>query len=45
MGGAGQFLALVLILSLPFYAFRMTGAALPFADALPISALMGSVSV
>jgi uncharacterized protein len=40
---AGQFFALVLILSPPFYALGMTGAALPFAEALPISALMAMV--
>jgi membrane protease YdiL (CAAX protease family) len=42
-GMAGRFFALVLILSLPFYALGLTGAALPFAPALPISALMACV--
>ncbi len=39
------FFALVLILSLPFYALGMTGAALPFAPALPISAMMAVVPI
>lgn len=37
--GAWRFFGLVLILSLPFYALGLTGAALPFASALPLSAL------
>ena len=39
----GWFFGLVLILSLPFYALGATGTALPFASALPISALMAVV--
>jgi uncharacterized protein len=39
----GPFFWLVLILSLPFYALGMTGTALPFAPALPLSALMAMV--
>jgi len=39
----GWFFGLVLILSLPFYALGVTGTALPFAPALPISALMAVV--
>lgn len=42
-GTAGRFFGLVLILSLPFYALAVTGAALPFAPALPISALMACI--
>jgi uncharacterized protein len=42
---AGWFFGLVLILSLPFYALAFTGAALPFAPALPISALGAVVPV
>ena len=37
---AWLYFALVLILSLPFYALGTTGASLPFAPALPISAIM-----
>ena len=37
--GAWRFFGLVLVLSLPFYALGVTGAALPFASALPLSAL------
>jgi uncharacterized protein len=44
-GTAGWFFGLVLILSLPFYAIGATGAALPFAPALPISALMACVPI
>jgi membrane protease YdiL (CAAX protease family) len=40
---AGRFFGPVLILSVPFYALGLTGAALPFAPALPISALMACV--
>lgn len=40
---AGWFFGLVVILSLPFYLLGATGAALPFAQALPISALMACV--
>ena len=43
MGGAGRFFAPVVILSLPFYALGITEAPLPFAPALPISALMAIV--
>jgi uncharacterized protein len=39
----GRFFGLVLILSLPFYALGVAGHALPFAPALPISALMANV--
>jgi uncharacterized protein len=39
----GRFFGLVLILSLPFYALGIAGNALPFASALPISALMAIV--
>lgn len=39
----GRFFGLVLILSLPFYALGVAGHALPFAPALPISALMAIV--
>ena len=39
----GRFFGLVLILSLPFYALGVAGNALPFAPALPISALMAIV--
>ncbi len=39
------FFALVLLLSLPFYALGATGAALPFAPALPISAMMAVVPI
>lgn len=42
-GMAGRFFVLVLIVSLPFYALGLTGAALPFAPALPITALMACV--
>jgi uncharacterized protein len=41
--GAWQYFGLVLILSLPFYALGVTGSALPFASALPLSALMAIV--
>ncbi len=41
--GAVQFFWLVVILSLPFYALGISGAALPFARSLPISALMAVV--
>lgn len=41
--GAGRYFGLVLILSLPFYALGVTGAALPFASALPLSAMMAVV--
>ena len=37
------FLGVVLVLSLPFYALGITATALPFAPALPISALMACV--
>ena len=37
--GVWRFFGLVLVLSLPFYALGVTGAALPFASALPLSAL------
>lgn len=40
---AARFFGLVLILSLPFYALGVAGNALPFAPALPISALMAIV--
>ena len=40
---AAGFFGLMLILSLPFYALGATGAALPFASALPLSALMAVV--
>ncbi len=40
---AGRFFGLVLILSLPFYALGATEVTLPFAPALPISALMACV--
>ena len=40
---AGQFFGLVLVLSLPFYALGATGITLPFAPALPISAVMACV--
>ena len=40
---AGQYFGVVLILSLPFYTLGFTGATLPFAPALPISALMACV--
>lgn len=43
MSGSGKFFGLVLILSLPFYAIGATGLALPFAAALPLSALMAIV--
>jgi uncharacterized protein len=43
MGGARRFFSLVLILSLPFYALGLTSGALPFAPALPISAVMACV--
>jgi membrane protease YdiL (CAAX protease family) len=42
-GSAGRFFGLVLILSLPFYALGLMGVALPFAPALPLSALMACV--
>ena len=42
-GGPAPYFLLVLILSLPFYGLGLTGAALPFAPALPISALMACV--
>ena len=42
-GGVRQFFGLVLILSLPFYALGTMGQALPFAAALPLSALMAIV--
>ena len=42
-GLARRFFGLVLVLSLPFYALGLTGATLPFAAALPISALMACV--
>ena len=41
--GAGRYFGLVLILSLPFYALGVTGAALPFASTLPLSAMMAVV--
>lgn len=40
---AWRFFGLVLLLSLPFYALGGTGAALPLASALPLSALMAVV--
>lgn len=40
---AGWFFGLVAVLSLPLYLFGASGAALPFASALPISALMACV--
>lgn len=40
---AGRFFGLVLVLSLPCYALGVTRTALPFAPALPISALMACV--
>jgi uncharacterized protein len=40
---AGQFFGLVLILSVPFYALGVAGNSLPFAPALPLSALMAIV--
>ncbi len=43
VGTTGKFFCLVLFLSAPFYALGLTGAALPFAPALPISALMACV--
>jgi membrane protease YdiL (CAAX protease family) len=43
MRDAGWFFGLVLILSLPFYALGLTHTALPFAAALPLSALMAVV--
>ncbi len=42
-GGAGWYFGLVLIMSLPFYALGIAGNALPFAPALPLSALMAIV--
>jgi uncharacterized protein len=42
-GGVGRFFGLVLILSLPFYTLGGTGQALPFASAVPLSALMAIV--
>jgi hypothetical protein len=42
---AWQFFGLVLLLSLPFYALGALSAALPFAEALPLSALMAVVPV
>ena len=42
-GEAGRFFGLVLILSLPFYALGVAGNSLPFAPALPLSALMAIV--
>ena len=42
-GRPARFFGLVLILSLPFYMLGVTGAALPFAPALPISAVMACV--
>ena len=42
-GTVGQFFGLVLVLSLPFYALGITGYPLPFAPALPISAMMAMV--
>lgn len=44
-GAALRFFGLVLILSLPFYALGITGAVLPFAPTLPISALGACVPV
>ena len=38
-----RFFAIVLVLSLPFYALGATGGTLPFAPALPISAVMACV--
>jgi len=38
-GAVGQFFGLVLVLSLPFYALGITGSPLPFAPALPVSAI------
>jgi uncharacterized protein len=43
LGEAGRFFGLVLILSLPFYALGVAGNSLPFAPALPLSALMAIV--
>jgi uncharacterized protein len=42
-GQAGQYIGLVLILSLPFYALGVAGLALPFAPALPLNATMAMV--
>lgn len=42
-GTVGQYFGLVLVLSLPFYALGITGYPLPFAPALPISAIMAMV--
>jgi uncharacterized protein len=42
-GEVGRFFGLVLILSLPFYVLGRAGHALPFAPALPLSALMAIV--
>jgi uncharacterized protein len=44
-GSVASFFALVLLLSLPFYALGATRAALPFVPALPISALMAVVPI
>lgn len=42
---ARHYFGRVPVLSLPFYALGATGAALPFAPALPVSALMASVPI
>ncbi len=42
-GTVALFFGLVLLLSLPFYALGLSHTALPFADALPLSALMACV--
>lgn len=42
-GTVGSFFGLVLVLSLPFYLLGITGYPLPFAPALPISAIMAMV--
>ncbi len=42
-GAIWVFFGLVMVLSLPFYALTATGKPLPFAPALPISALMACV--
>ena len=39
------YFGLVVLLSLPFYVLGATGAALPFAPALPVSAMMAVVPV